>query len=156
MLHVIPGTLASLYAAQTDPDAVVTMRLFQLLIILVLPITGIVFACWPQKLAAWLFPADKTDCGEKLTAQSLQPVLFSAIGAFVIVTAIPALAETLSAYIQMREFDALMRQKQMAKMGHPSLIGSLIYFVSGIWLFLGSKGISNLWYNLQKTRPMKQ
>jgi|GEM_PF-1798623 len=91
----------------------------------------------------------------ELTAKNIQSIAFSIVGLVMIVIAIPHLVQ-LAANLQALKSAGGESVKQSIQIGTwVYSIGIAVQFIIGILLFLGGRGLSNIWFFFQKIRPMK-
>ena len=91
----------------------------------------------------------------ELTARNIQSIAFSVIGLVMIVIAIPHLVQ-LAANLEALKRTGAESIKQSIQIGTWFYsIGMAVQFILGILLFLGGRGLSSIWFFIQKLRPMK-
>jgi hypothetical protein len=91
----------------------------------------------------------------ELTAKNIQAIAFSIVGLVMIVIAIPHLVQ-LTANLQALKSTGSESVKKDISIGTWAYsIGIAVQFIVGILLFLGGRGLSSIWFFIQKMRPMK-
>lgn len=91
----------------------------------------------------------------ELTAKNIQAIAFSVVGLVMIVIAIPHLVQ-LAANLQALKSAGAESVKESIQIGTwVYSIGMAVQFIIGILLFLGGRGLSSIWFFIQKMRPMK-
>jgi len=92
----------------------------------------------------------------KMTASNIQSVAFSIVGVILIVVAIPELVQ-IGANIQvLANVGDEVPTRSISAGTWAYSIGLAAQMFVGILLFFGAKGLSSLWYFLQKIRPMSK
>ena len=91
----------------------------------------------------------------ELTARNIQAIAFSVVGLVLIVIAIPDLVQ-LAANLQVLKSAGAESVKESIQIGTwVYSIGIAVQFIIGILLFLVGRGLSSIWFFIQKMRPMK-
>lgn len=119
---------------------------------------GLILLCFSNSFSRKMFGKDNSPSTPEteITAKNIQTVAFSIVGVILVVVAIPKLVQ-LGANIQ-----ALVNAGDGEPTRNISVgtwaysIGMAVQMLVGILLFVGSKGLSSLWYFLQKSRPMSK
>lgn len=91
----------------------------------------------------------------ELTAKNIQSVAFSIIGLVLIVIAIPHLVQLIANLQALKSAKAESVKESIAIGTWAYSIGLTVQFIIGIVLFLGGRGLSSLWFLIQRMRPMK-
>ncbi len=95
------------------------------------------------------------DSSSELSAKNIQSIAFSVVGLVMIVIAIPKLVQ-LGANIQALKSAGADSLKENVSIGTwVYSIGIGVQFIIGILLFVGARGLSSLWYSIQKIRPLE-
>jgi hypothetical protein len=91
----------------------------------------------------------------EITAKNIQTVAFSVVGVILIAVAIPKLVQV-GANIQalVNAGDEVPANISAGTWAYS--IGIAAQMLVGVLLFVGSKGLSSLWYVIQKSRPMSK
>lgn len=106
-----------------------------------------------EYLSRRLFTAE-ADSGMQITSETLQPVMFSGIGIFILCQAIPKVMEIFFRFFLARrrevdEFTRAMIAREFAGQNWAAVLGLVIQILLGLVLFLGSSGLSKLWHRLR-------
>ena len=96
-----------------------------------------------------------TKISTDLTAKDLQAIAFSVIGLVMIVFAIPHLVKIASNIQVLKLYGNEYPGKNVSAGTWAYAIGLSVQVIMGLLLFLGSRGLSSLWYFFQKMRPMR-
>jgi hypothetical protein len=119
---------------------------------------GLILLCFSDTFSIKMFGKDNSPPTpeSEITAKNIQTMAFSIVGVILVVVAIPKIVQV-GANIQ-----ALVNAGDGAPTRNISAgtwaysIGMTVQMLVGILLFVGSKGLSSLWYFLQKSRPMSK
>jgi hypothetical protein len=120
------------------------VTLFSLMPFILFLASGI-YLIFSTKIDAKLIPSiDQESKPSSLSSHEIQSLAFSIIGVFVLVNAIPDFIQIII---------TVTSGINVSYLSH--IVAVLIKLALGIYLFLGSKGLSGLWHKLQSTRSMK-
>ena len=126
--------------------------------IFLLVVFGIVLILCSNTLSKKMFGEHAHPCSPEteITAQNIQSVAFSIVGVVLVAVALPKLVQ-IGANIQAlaNAGDAVPTRSISAGTWAYS-IGMGVQMFVGVVLFVGSRGLSSLWYLLQKSRPMSK
>ncbi len=91
----------------------------------------------------------------ELSAKNIQAVAFSIVGLVMIVIAIPHLVQLAANLQALKSAGSGSVRKDISIGTWAFSISVAVQFIIGVLLFWGGKGLSSIWYAIQKTRPMK-
>jgi hypothetical protein len=89
-----------------------------------------------------IFKHKVADDEYKFSSNDIHVIIFSAIGMFIIVEALPGIVRIILFYYQIESLS--MVDKALIADRNSSLISLILQFILGLWLLLGSHGIINL------------
>jgi hypothetical protein len=124
-----------------------------------IPLLLLIFLGWyliaaSERLSKGLFPQEVgEDKISALSSEDAQTIAFSVVGLLLLTKAVPNLFR-----VMLRISSALQYKTLSATVIKTGIIQSSVVVVVqlalGLYLFLGSKGLSGLWHKLQRTRGM--
>ena len=119
---------------------------------------GLILLCFSNAFAKKMFGQDNSipTPETEITAHNIQSVAFSIVGVVLIVVAIPKLIQVGANIQVLANAGDQYPTKSVSAGTWAYSIGLAAQMVVGILLFLGSRGLSSLWYFLQKARPMSK
>ena len=92
----------------------------------------------------------------QLSGRNVQTIAFSVLGVALIAWAIPELSKIFANIQLLKNAGDEFPTKGMDIGNKVYAIGLSIQFVMGLVLFFGAKGLSSIWFFLQKTQPMSK
>jgi hypothetical protein len=119
---------------------------------LLLIIVGCFFLFYSNKLATKMISSDENNIGQELSSQNIQTIAFSIVGLILIVIAIPKLFYIGSNMYAFKKAGDEAVIKNMSLSTYAYAASLIVQFILGLIIFLGAKGLSSLWFFLQKTR----
>jgi hypothetical protein len=93
---------------------------------------------------------DNGDDVKPATPEDVQAIAFSAVGVLVLSDALPELLQQLTSLIAMRQMDILSASDWMYISSLTKIAGLVLKAVMGLWLFLGSRGMVQLFRRMRK------
>jgi len=120
-------------------------------ILLLIGAFGFFLIRWSTALSKGIFPEESdTPQISSPTFHDVQLLAFSLIGVFLIVTTIPRiLTYVLSLVSHLVSIGFDIRGVKYWHYQWPECAGTVIKMLIGIWLFLGGRGLSNLWNKMR-------
>jgi hypothetical protein len=120
-------------------------------------LAGVVLLMFGDRIAGKMINQDKHAGAPAagITARDVQTLAFSIVGIYLIATSLPSLASLLwtIAYYYRKGGPDLARAG-VENVWRPT-IQVIVEFMVGVGLFLGARGVSSLWFFLQKVRGPK-
>ena len=122
--------------------------------LLLLLFLGFYLIAASERLSRHIFPQDSA--GEKtspFSSEDMQTIAFSVVGLLLLTRAVPGLCRVIfriSSALQYKNFSAIIIKTGIVQ----NSVIIVVQLVFGLYLFLGSKGLSGLWHKLQRTRGM--
>jgi len=108
-----------------------------------------------ERLSRLIFPQEGTeDKISSLSSRDVQTIAFSIVGVLLLTSAVPGLFR-----VMLRISQVLYHQKNLfstvvkGRIIEDSVV-LVVRLTLGLYLFLGSKGLSRLWHKIQQTRGM--
>ena len=92
----------------------------------------------------------------QLAGKHFHAVVISVVGLAMVAWAIPELTEIFANIYYLEKTGDELAQKSLKIGTRAYAVGLTVQCIIGILLFWGSKGISSIWFFLQKTRPMSK
>jgi len=88
-----------------------------------------------------------------LSSEDMQTIAFSVVGLLLLTRAFPGLCRVIlqiSSALRFKNFSALITRTGILQ----NSVVAVVQLALGLYLFLGSKGLSGLWHKMQRTRGM--
>ena len=122
--------------------------------LLLLLFLGFYLIAASERLSKRLFPQDvEKDEISALSSEDMQTIAFSVVGLLLLTRAFPGLCRVIlqiSSALRFKNFSALITRTGILQ----NSVVAVVQLALGLYLFLGSKGLSGLWHKLQRTRGM--
>ena len=122
--------------------------------LLLLLFLGFYLIAASERLSRHIFPQDSA--GEKtspFSSEDMQTIAFSVVGLLLLTRAFPGLCRVIlqiSSALQHKTLSATVIKTGIIQ----SSVVIVVQLILGLYLFLGSKGLSGLWHKMQRTRGM--
>lgn len=124
------------------------------LILIALLLIGTALISYSHVIASRLTNSEETE--NQLAEISIQSIGFSVIGVYLFASALPQIIEPLSYYYFLGKAGDARPAISVNFSLWASMIAHIVQALIGAALFLGSKGLSSVWYFFQKARPMSK
>ncbi|MBI5237909.1 MAG: hypothetical protein HY887_05750 [Deltaproteobacteria bacterium] len=122
----------------------------------ILLLIGIYLIAFSKDLAKKMVSEDEAkDLLADLSPKTIQSIAFSIVGLLMIVFALPNLVQLAAHLHELKKAGDEMYPKSIRIEAWAFSIGMAFQFILGILIFLGGRGLSSIWFFLQKLRPMK-
>ena len=120
-------------------------------------LVGLCLMSFSNALAKKMTSEEKTiNETTELTTKNIQGIAFSTVGLVMIVIAIPHLVQLAANYQALKSAKEEMIKQKISVGTWAYSIGLAVQVIIGLLLFLGGRGLSTLWYFIQKLRPMRE
>jgi hypothetical protein len=118
---------------------------------------GVFLILSSNKLASKMMVGDEINIPTtQLTGRNVQTIAFSILGIAMIAWAIPEFSKIFANIQLLKNAGDEFPRKSIGIGTQVYAIGLSIQCVVGLLLFFGAKGLSSIWFFLQKTRPMSK
>ena len=123
-----------------------------------IPLLLLLFLGWylisaSERLSRLIFPQDAAeDKISALSSEDMQTIAFSVVGLFLLTKAVPGLCRVILQISDIYHQNLLLGYVKGKLV--QDLVVRVVQFSLGLYLFLGSKGLSGLWHKMQRTRGM--
>ncbi len=140
----------------TGIDAVILLSSIILPIVLLVGIGSSLFIFSYRLASRVVTPGAEVVTTPDVDRRDIQAVAFSVIGVLVFVLAVPKLFQIGANYYGIKQLGQDVRAELFWKGTWVYAMGLFVQMLLGLGLFLGARGLSNIWHRLEATRPMRR
>ncbi|MCK5706535.1 MAG: hypothetical protein KAI43_02690 [Candidatus Aureabacteria bacterium] len=105
-------------------------------------------------LSKKILASESNEKSNPINSKEIQVLAFSIIGVWVLASTIPSFIQTLAYYSFSKENSELAKTVNITLSTRTHFFGLSLKLIIGLYLFIGSKGLVNLWHKLQSTKGM--
>ena len=106
-----------------------------------------------ERLSRHIFPQDSaTEKTSPFSSEAMQTIAFSVVGLLLLTKAIPGLCRVILQIFDIYHQNLLLGYVKGKLV--QDLVVRVLQLALGLYLFLGSKGLSGFWHKMQRTRGM--
>ncbi|MBN1899812.1 hypothetical protein JW926_00635 [Candidatus Sumerlaeota bacterium] len=103
-------------------------------------------------LSKKIFPSAIKSEPRSISSKEIQALAFSIMGVWILSSAIPDIFQIISSRMLVKAYPESAAAHQMTLTSISHVVSLIVRLLIGLYLFLGSKGLVNLWHKIQSSR----